>query len=977
MRARPAALALACILALGLPRAAEAQGREPAWLQAESEHFIFIFEPRDRDAVNELLTFCEPAYQKVCGFFDSWPRKIPCVVRGRVDEANGVTMSFPSKIELYLTAPTDHFMGARTESSLKALLVHELTHYVHQTIDRGLFHGLSMVFGAEVTTLGLTFLPGWMIEGPAVLDETRFTEGGRGRNPLFEMYSKALVEQGRLFSLSQAGYLSSFPPPDRIYVAGDLLLEHISAAYGEDAFRRIVDLYLDFPFFGPWDAIQRVTGRSAEEIFKDLREALGEKYRQASTVPGGALVSPAGVGDWTHPQPTRAGLFVYRRTPYEPSAIVRLDPGTGKEAVVATGSLTDFFSFSAAADGRTICFSSEDVDTRDLSAPVITADLFLLDARSGARRQITRNGHLWHPALSSDGSRIIAVQGVGPYTRLVAVDPATGGLRVLFSRAEGNVYTPVFSPDGSRIAFTFNLRGFQDVFIADTAALDAGSVVLADARTPVGDVNANAASPVLGPDAFGGYFPSFLDDRTLLFSSDRSGALGLYRADLPAGTCTLAQADPVAAISGVADGDSLLYGSYGATGWCVKKTSLASLTALALEQPPGPASAYPAPFPWTGPGVPARPYTDWPLPLAWAPNITVRQNGPGALDLSVGAGAFAIAGSLLGRSAAYIDAAWSASASQPLAGFQVSTMAGTAVLTASGRLDYSYVGYYAQTLESALDVTYPLAADSMLGISRSLSVNAGVGYLSELDSLSPFSAADAVNAPAAAWQKSLSLRAGVSGALARRGGQIDFNPPLALEASLQNATPLQMLDVRTPESDFALFLALTVPSIIPHQAVKLGVKATAVLGGPFAAYTDQYAVPRGFPGAYTRPSPGGALLALDYLVPLALLDQPLPFGFALTGAGLAVHGEAQGQWGTLPGQTSLSPRLYVGGDITLRLVYGIYDIPLGIGLAARIDTRAPSSFDAGSDLRLYLFLGFDSFGSLLGHGADLHVRGAP
>jgi hypothetical protein len=559
----------------------------------------------------------------------------------------------------------------------------------------------------------------------------------------------------------------------------------------------------------------------------------------------------------------------------------------------------------------------------------------------------------------------------------VSVDAASGSLRVLFSRAEGNVYTPAFSPDGSRVAFTFNLRGFQDVYVAETAALEAGSLPLGDARAPVTDVNADAARPVLGPDAFGEYFPAFLDDRTLLFSSDRGGSLALYRADLQAGTCALVQSDPIAAISGAVDGDSLLYGSYSANGWCVKRRPLAALAAVTSEEAPGAPSPYPPPFPWMGAGVPAQAYIDWPLPLAWVPNITVSQNGPGTLDLSVGVGALAIAGSLLGRSSASVDAAWSTAASQPLAGFSASTMAGNAVLSASGRLAYSYVGYYAQTLESDLDVTFPLVSESMLDVTRSLSLNAGMGYLSELDSLSPFSAADAVNAPSSAWQKRLSVRAGVSAAWMRQGGQIDFNPPLALEGSLQDATPLQMLDVSTPESDLALFLAVTVPSIIPHQALKLGVKATDVLGGPFALYSDQYAVPRGFPGAYTRTSPGGVLLALDYLIPIALLDQPLPFGFALTGAALAVHGEALGQWGPAPGQTSLSSVLYVGGDMTLHLVYGIYSIPLGIGLAARIDTHAPASFDAGTDLRLYVFLGFDSFGSTEKKGQDLRVRAAP
>jgi hypothetical protein len=961
-------LLLGCILAAGFPGASAAEEREPAWLQAESEHFIFIFEPRDRDAAEELLTVCEPVYRQVCGFFDSWPKKVPCVIRGRVDQANGMTTSFPSKIELYLTAPTDHFLGARTESWLKALLAHELTHYVQETADRGLFHRLSVVFGSEVATLGLAFLPGWMIEGPAVFNETRFTEGGRGRNPLFEMYPRALVEQGKLFTLPQAGYLSPFPPPGRIYVAGDLLLEHICSAYGEEAFRRILDAYLAFPFFGPWDAIRRVTGRSAEEIFEDLREDLQRRYRQASPVQGGQTVSPPRIGDWTHPQPTRDGLFAYRRSPYEPPAIVRLDTASGTEQVIAAGSLTDFFSFSATADGKALCFSSRTVDSRDPTAPVVTADLFLVERQSGTRRQLTRGAHLWHPALSADGSRIIAVQGAGPYTRLVSVDRVTGVLRVLYSRAGGNVYTPAFSPDGSRVAFTFNLRGFQDVYVAETAALDAGSLPLADARSPVADVNAAAARPVLGPDAFGEYFPAFADDRAILFSSDRGGSLAVYRADLQAGTCVRVQEDPVAAIAGAVDGDSLLYASYDANGWCIKRTPLGELAAVPIDPAPE-ASPYPPPIPVTAAGTPARPYADWPIPLAWVPNVMVSQNGPGTLDLSVGVGALAIAGSLLGRSTASVDAAWSTAASQPLAGASISAMAGNAVLTASGRIDYAWVGYYRQTLQGDLGVTFPLVAESTLGQAHSLSLNAGAGWLSELDSLAPFTLADALNAPAAARRERIYVGAGISAGWMLRGGEIDFNAPLAIEASLQNATPLPLLDVRTPESDFALFAAVTVPSLVPHQAVKLGVKATAVLGGPFSSYGEEYAVPRGFPEVSVRTAPGGVLLALDYLVPVALLDQPLPFGFALTGVALAVHGEALGQWGSSAAR--LSPSLFAGGDLTLRLAYGIYSFPLGIGCAARIDTRSPSAFDAGRDLRFYLFLGFDSFAaaSALHHAA--------
>ena len=958
-------MALACAIAAAtaIPAPAAARAPETGWRQAETEHFLFIFEPRDRAAVDELLTFCEEVYGQVTRVFHSYPKKVPCVVRGRVDTANGVTMSFPSKIELYLSAPTDYALGARTESWLKPLLIHELTHFVHQSMDTGLFHGLSLVFGGDIATIPLGLLPGWMIEGPAVHDETRFTAGGRGRNPLFEMYTRAPVQEGRLFSLEQAAYSSAFPPPGRIYVAGSFLMDHLLATYGEDALERIMKEYLQFPFFGPWDAIRKVTGMSGAEIFAAASDSLSRADRPFLRIRPGRLVSPDRIGDWTHPQATRAGLYVYRRSPDAVSAIVRLDPETSAERVIRTGSLSDFFSFSATLDGTTIYLSSETSDTRDPSAPVITADVYRVDVGTGATRQVTRGAHLWQPAVSPDGGSLVAVQGSGPYTRLVSVDQETGELRVLFSRAEGSVTAPAFSPDGRRVAFVFNLRGFQDVFTADFDVLQAGSTSLGDPRTAVTDVNPAAARPVLGPDPYGEYFPVFVDNGRLLFSSDRRGSLSLYTADLTTGDVSLVQADPVAAIAAVKDGDSLFYSSYSSKGWCLRETRMGGLMSIPLEQRAGMASPPPPAIAWTGRFVPSRSYNDWPAPIAWLPNVTINQTGPALLDLSIGAGALAFGGSLLGRSSWSLDSAWSIGASQPLGGFSVSTLLGPATLKAASRLDYRYVGYYAQTAETGIALTLPLISTSSFDTSRNLSLRFGLDDIAEMDADTPFTSSDTIGAPASAWQNRLVLRSGAAFGWRVRGGQIDFNPPLALEGEVENGTPLPVFAAAAPESDLAIFLALNLPLFIPHQVVKLGLKATYVTGGPFASYVDDFAVPRGFAGRYARAIPGGALAGIDYLVPVALLDQPLFLGLAITALGLGLHAEGIGQWDIAPLRGGASPVVYVGGDLTVNLVYGAFSLPIGLGCAARIDVTAPNGFDAQNDLRLYVFVGFDSFGS--------------
>ncbi len=278
------------------------------WEQAETEHFRFIFEPRDRPAVDELLTFSEPVYERVTGFFNTRPKKVDVIVHGRIDEANGATSFLPNRIDLYLTAPTDHFLGARTESWMKILLTHELTHFVHASMDSGFFFTLSRLFGGDLAASSLFFLPGWMIEGPSTNLETRFTEGGRGRNPLFEMYAKAPVQEGRLFSLEQAAYGSAFPPPDRIYVAGYILVDYLLATYGVDSFRRVMEEYLGFPFFGPWSAIQKVTGRNAAQVFDDLKQYLANKYTPSLSAAPGTRITPTEPGDWVHPQLTERGL---------------------------------------------------------------------------------------------------------------------------------------------------------------------------------------------------------------------------------------------------------------------------------------------------------------------------------------------------------------------------------------------------------------------------------------------------------------------------------------------------------------------------------------------------------------------------------------------------------------------------------------------------------------------------------------------
>ncbi len=950
---------------------------QSSWESVETEHFLFVFEPRDRASVDELLAICEDVYSRVTGFFHSYPKKIRCVVRGRLDYANGEMAPFPARLELITTSPSDESFGGREESWLRLLLTHELVHYVNFTMDRGVFSAASAVFGLDAALASAILLPGWMIEGTAVDLETRLTTGGRGRSAFFEDYWKARVLEKVPFSIEQAGYASSFPPPGRIYVAGYFLVDYMSRTYGTDAVTRIMDDYLSFPFFGPWAAISRVTGKDAAGLYQDLLAESRGRYAGASDIPGGALLTPERVADYSAPHATARGLYVYRSDLESFPGIVRLDPRTGSETPLARVALTDPYSFSATADGADVWLSSLSFDWTPRDGEWAVSDLWLLNAVTGKMEQVTRGGRVWQPAVSADGGMVVAVQGRGPHSRLVAVDRASGGLRVLFARKGGRVSSPDLSPDGTRAAFTLTLEGSQDVHILDLKEAIAGPMVDGAADGPVKDVNPDLAFPVLGTDPGVESRPRFAGNDRLLFSSDRTGSPCLYAMDLGSRKVTIIQQDPVAAYEGIEDGGFLIYSSYSSKGYCLKTVPLPESSGERVEAAARPSTGAPvsagvaaggpaaaaaeAPVPQAAGN--AKGYLDLPLPDLWYPSATLAVTGPSGYE--VGLGLAGVGSSLLGTSSWSVSGFWLPWSGQPVASLAASASLGNAAASYSLSLGYAYFdgspGVYAQSLSNSLDVSVPIFSWTRLADASALWINGGVGHEASLAGLFPFTASTSLSWPTSFWRQFLHLRAGASWRLLAGGGQMDFYHPFDAGVSLGTVTDPPSLPYENRWGTlFSVLAGLSLPSPIPHQVVKLGVKASYGIDA-FASVWDAAVAPRGFPGSTTAYLPGGLLASLDYLAPLALLDQPLLFGVALLGIGLGLHVEHASGWNLSPAYLWPGTAFYAGVEITLLLGYAAESLPVGIGVAARIDPASAEVFIAARDLRPYLFLSFDSF----------------
>ncbi len=549
---------------LGASPAGPLEAGFSGWSRVETQHFVFVFEPRDAEAVSQLVSFSEEVYREVTDFLGSHPSRVWVVVAGRVDLANGYTTPTPPHITLYLAPPSEPLIGLDASEYLRLLLVHELSHFINFEYDQGMFQFLSALFGPAVKDLNAAFLPTWFLEGIATDGETAFTDGGRGRNPFFEMEYRAFVRSGRFFSLGKAAYSSYFPPADRDWIGGYLFFRYLLDHYGTDIYARIYHEYTKFPLLGPWKAIEQATGKSADALYQDMVHELERRYESKPQVEEGRRVTPDRIGDWFLPVITDGGWYLYRGSLEEPPGIVQYDPQSRHEKMLLATPLTDRASLTATRDGSRIAFATWQVTQGD-SGQIVASDLFGLDPATGSVRRITTGARAWQPRWSPDGARLLAVSAVGPCSRLVEVDPHSGAMKLLFSQKDAIVSTPSFSPDGSKVAFSVSAGGSTAIRVL---ALPCPETALSP-TDPITDFNVELAPAVVGPSGAGAWYPRFTRDAHLIFSSVVNGNLALVSIDVDGKEPQLVCDDPVGAWSGELVGNDVLYATYRTNGYAL------------------------------------------------------------------------------------------------------------------------------------------------------------------------------------------------------------------------------------------------------------------------------------------------------------------------------------------------------------------------------------------------------------------------
>lgn len=456
--------------------------------------------------VLEILPRLEERYRVVVPSLD-------LVVHDANDSPNGLATAFPYPYVEIRTASPDGADPGPTESWLRMVVTHELTHIVHLEQASGVYGFGRRLFGRAPFLFPNALQPAWFIEGLAVREETRGTAFGRGRHAFTSMVVDEAARSGQLHKLDQATLgLDEWPLGTAAYLFGEEFLSFVESRFGPDSTRDIAAAHAKaFPYLDE-RSFKKATGRSLSDLWQEFatNRAAALSPEGAGFEGGGVLLTRRGTIQWSPRLSPDRSFLAYTSRTLDRLGEIRLMKADGSGDRKLTSRLSGG-ALSWTRDGKSIVFDESNFVMKFESR----SDLYRVDVLTGRRERLTRGLRASDPDVGPSPDRgreeIVFVQRFPDRSEL-SILGAEGEVRPLTSSASATEWShPRFSPDGDAIVVSRLQGGFSDLVFVDA---------LTGAITPLTRDRALDAEP------------AWVDDRTVIFRSDREGgAFHLYLID--------------------------------------------------------------------------------------------------------------------------------------------------------------------------------------------------------------------------------------------------------------------------------------------------------------------------------------------------------------------------------------------------------------------------------------------------------------
>jgi hypothetical protein len=200
------------------------------WKQMKTKEYRVVYPDTAQNIANRMMYYLDAVDKDISYGYRHPQMSIPFVVHPANFQSNGLVMWMPRRVEFISTPATRGYSMPWT----KQLIAHEYRHAVqYNNLNRGVVKALSYVLGQQSSTIGLLFMPLWMMEGDAVMTETEMSTFGRGLQPSFTLAYRAYESVAfgyknydKWFSGSYKDYIPNH------YNLGYLLSRHGYKQYG-------------------------------------------------------------------------------------------------------------------------------------------------------------------------------------------------------------------------------------------------------------------------------------------------------------------------------------------------------------------------------------------------------------------------------------------------------------------------------------------------------------------------------------------------------------------------------------------------------------------------------------------------------------------------------------------------------------------------------------------------------------------------
>jgi Tol biopolymer transport system component len=512
------AAAMACLLVLlgAIPAGAQTKDLTRRWRTVRSEHFEVSYPEPLALVARRVLRVAERAHEKLEPILRHEPRKrVQIVLNDDVDTANGnARVIHYNVIQLFVTAPDDLSVLSDFDDWLTILVTHEHAHILHLDNIGGLPRIVNHIFGKIWAPNVLQ--PRWIIEGIATYLESELTAGGRLRSTQYEMYMRMAVLENNILHFDTLNNRTDYwPHGDIWYLYGSRFIAWLVDRYGKDIIGEMTEWYgrRAIPFSVNRMA-KRLTGQTFDELYKlwiqDMKRHYGEvdaAVRAQGRVEGRRV---------TFKGETIRGLrfhgddhllyFAYdgRSDPQ----VRRLDLSNDNRVQRIVRSAGE--SYPVVHPDGGLYLESFDAFKANIYRYY---DLFRYDANGPWKRErLTKGLRARYPDISPGGKRIAYVRNEAATQTLWIADlgdiEGTQSILVPSERFE-QVYTPRFSPDGTKVAYSvWRKGGYRDIQVIDLRTRRI---------TRVTHDRALDTGPAWSPDG-----------QLLYFSSDRTGIANIY-----------------------------------------------------------------------------------------------------------------------------------------------------------------------------------------------------------------------------------------------------------------------------------------------------------------------------------------------------------------------------------------------------------------------------------------------------------------